>query len=987
MASSTAAPTTPGTVQLSLAEAARQDFTAAFGPERLHLRRSERAARARDASHYLLVPRLAATATDADAVAHAFHLARTYRLPVTLRSGGTSLSGQASGGGLLLDTRQHFRDIEVLDGGARVRCGPGATVRAVNARLAPYGTKLGPDPASEIAATIGGVVANNSSGMACGTQFNTYATLDSLTVVLPSGTVIDTGAPDADEVLAAREPALHAGLTRLREEVLASPDACARIAAQYAMKNTMGYGLNSLIDFATPVDMLAHLLVGSEGTLGFVSSVTLRTRPVLSQAATALLLFEELAATTDALPTLLAAGARTLELMDTASIRTMLPELAPTDPLRGVRLDRHTALLVELEATSADELGAVIGGAGEVLGALPLALPAFFTQDAAERARLWTLRKGLYTAVAGAREPGTTALLEDVVVPLEQLTAATRDLGDLLRGRGYDDAVIFGHAKDGNLHFMITPHLDSPAELATYEAFTDDLVDLILGRGGSLKAEHGTGRIMAPYVRRQFGDELYGVMRAIKRLFDPAGIMNPGVLLSDDPQVHVQHLKVAPLVDPAVDRCVDCGYCEPSCPAKHVTTTPRQRIALMRTMATAGPRERRELARDFDYAAVDTCAADSLCVVACPVHIDTGKVMKGFRAERHSPVVQRAGDLVARGWGPVGGLLRGALTVARFVPSPLLTGVTRAARRVLPPDWIPEAGADLPGPGRPRSGLALAPAAVQEPSVTAQGARAAAPVAAASTSAPASPVHPASHGDSVVLFASCIGGLFAPAKGGPGAGPALLELCARAGVEVTVPDGIDGLCCGTVWSSKGLTTGHRTMAERTVEALLVASDGGRLPIVCDASSCTHGLDQLREVVAEGAGGLTILDSVTFVRREILPVLDVRPVGSVAVHPTCSTVHLGAVDDLTAIAQECAERVFVPSAWGCCAFAGDRGMLHPELTASATAPEAAAIWAEESATGGHFDAYVSANRTCELGVSRATDRTYQHVLELLVSRLG
>ena len=599
------------------------------------------AALAHDASHYLLHPRAVVTARDTGHVADLLRVAAAHALPVTFRSGGTSLSGQAGTDGLLVDTRRHFRRVEVLDDGARVRTQPGATVRAVNARLAPYGTRLGPDPASEAACTVGGVIANNSSGMACGTEFNAYRTVESMTFVLPSGTTVDTAAPDADEYLRTREPALHAGLAALRDRVRADADSVARIRHQFSMKNTMGYALNAFLDFDRPVDILSHLLVGSEGTLGFVGEATFRTVPVRPHAATALLVFDSIDRATDALPALLSAGARTIELMDAAALRVVQRDPKAGPALAALAVAQHTALLVELQAMTAADLDEELRGALATLSGLPLATPAEFTTDPGERAALWHLRKGLYTAVAGARPVGTTALLEDIVVPLDVLTDVTRRLTALFARYGYRDAVIFGHARDGNLHFMITPRFDDPEELRRYEAFTEDLVDLVLGANGSLKAEHGTGRIMAPYVRRQFGDELYAVMREVKALCDPAGVLNPGVVLTDDPHAHLGHLKTTPPVDPLVDTCVECGYCEPVCPSRDVTTTPRQRIVLLREIAraeAAGDLARvRELRDDFGYAAVDTCAADSMCLVACPVAIDTGAVVKGLRARRLGP--------------------------------------------------------------------------------------------------------------------------------------------------------------------------------------------------------------------------------------------------------------------------------------------------------------------------------------------------------------
>ncbi|GAA3207329.1 FAD-binding and (Fe-S)-binding domain-containing protein [Oerskovia jenensis] len=930
-----------------------------------------RVAQAHDASHYLLRPEAVARAHDVPDVVAAFAEARRRGLSVTFRSGGTSLSGQASGAGLLVDTRTRFTRVEVLDDGARVRCQPGVTLRSVNGRLLRHGRRLGPDPASEIACTIGGVVANNSSGMACGTVDTAYRTIESMTLVLPSGTVLDTGAPDADERLRALEPALHRGLAELRDRVRASASMRATIAHQYSMKNTMGYGVNAFVDHDSPVTILEHLVVGSEGTLAFVADVTFRTVPLLPAASTTLLVFDALEHATDALATVTGSGARAIELLDAASLR-----VAAADPLADASMrafataTTQTALLVEYQATSAEGLEPFEEAARRVIGDLALATPAELTRDPAARGRLWRVRKGLYTAVAGARAPGSTALLEDLVVPVPDLTATVRDLGGLFDQHGYDDAVTFGHAKDGNLHFMITPRLSDDGELDRFAAFTEDMVTLVLDRGGSLKAEHGTGRIMAPFVRRQFGDDLYAVMREVKALCDPTGLLNPGVLLTDDDEAHLTHLKLVPRVGTAaagdlaevVDRCVECGYCEPACPSRTVTTTPRQRIALLREMVTAPPSERAELERAYEYSAVDTCAVDSLCVTACPVGIDTGKVMKVRRAQRHGAVVQRAGRVAAEHWGGAVTGLRGALGVVDRLPTPLVTAASKVGRAVLGADVVPLVGADLPGPGPRR-------------------------VASAGAVADAS----------VVFFQSCMGSLFSPAEDSPspgGVGPAFLALCERSGIQVAIPEPIAGLCCGTPWVSKGLTDGATAMAERAFAALWAATDGGRLPVVSDASSCTHGLEgigsHLTGEAREWFGRLRVLDAVTFVRRDVLPALEASgrcpravgtTLGSLVLHPTCSSIHLGVVGDLEAVARAVADDVVLPLDAGCCGFAGDRGMLHPELTAAATRTEAAEV-AAHARDHGTADAYASSNRTCEMGLSRATGQDYVHVVELL-----
>lgn len=982
---------------------------AVVDPESWSTRPADRAKMAHDASHYLLTPSAIVTPQSLPELVAALAAAHRRRTPVTFRAAGTSLSGQAGTDGVLIDVRRHFQQVEVLDQGARVRCAPGAVLRRVNAMLARYGRRLGPDPASEIACTVGGVVANNSSGMTSSVTATAYRMLESITFVLPSGTLIDTSQPGADATLARQEPALHRMLGRLREKLRGDPQLRGRIEHQFSMKNTMGYALNAFLDFDEPVQILAHLLVGSEGTLAYIASVVLRTVPVPTHNATTLLTLPDISAATDALPGLLEAGATAVELMDPAALRVAQQLPAAPEALRQMSIANHTGLLVEFQATGEEELGGQTTAARPVIDQLPLSMPAELTRDAAARASLWVVRKGLYAAVAGARPPGTTNLLEDIAVPPEVLTDTVRELGGLFEKHGYTDAVTFGHARDANLHFMITPHLDDPREVATYEAFTEDMVDLVLGAGGTLKAEHGTGRIMSAHVRRQFGPELYAVMRTVKDLCDPHGILAPGIVLDEDPQAHVRHLKVTPQVNSAVDKCVDCGFCEPACPSRHTTTTPRQRIALLREAAGAESAWREAIEAAYDYDAVDTCAADSLCAGACPVGIDTGKVMKSFRAERHGPGAQRAGAAAATAWGPVTSGLRAGLRVADGVPSPVLSGLTSAVRRVADPEWVPQVDADLPGPGRRRSELlgqsvAVGAGGADEKDAGSEAAsdEGATGAAAGSDAAAGESESPADTGQlaaaDVLFFPSCTGALFGPASGGAGASAAFVQLCRRAGLRVALVPGIDGLCCGTPWESKGFTQGQNTMARRVFDAVQHAmtargEDAPPVALVCDAASCTHGLaglvEHLDPVRATLFAEWEILDAVTYVRREVLPLLEVDPaarIDSIVLHPTCSTEHLGTGADLQAVAEAAAREVEVPASWGCCGFAGDRGMLHPELTDGATENEAAEIAGHEQRRG-VFSAYASCNRTCEMGMSRATGRDYEHVLEVLARVTG
>jgi D-lactate dehydrogenase len=925
-------------------------------PQRVKTRPIDLHANAHDASHFLLIPQAVVVAQNAREVGDVMRAAAAGGLAVTLRSGGTSLSGQAVTDGVLVDVRRNFRNIEVLDDGARVRVQPGVTVRALNARLARYGKKFGPDPASEAACTVGGVIANNSSGMHCGTTDNAYMTLESLTVVLASGTVIDTGASDADERLRHLEPALYQGLAGLADRVRNDPVASAAVRRQFSMKNTMGYGLNSFLDHQRPVDVLAHLIVGSEGTLGFVAEAVFRTVDRPAHIATGLLLFPSLEAANSALPAIVDTGAATVELMDSLSLRVG-QELKDTPAaVKDLIVRDHTALLVEYAAMGSEILAEKQHQGAAVLDRLDLASPLRFTRDVAERAALWHLRKGLYASVAGARPQGTTALLEDIVVPVPGLARTCRELIKLFEKYSYQNSVIFGHAKDGNVHFMLTDGFTSTEEITRYAAFTEDMVDLVLGEGGSLKAEHGTGRVMAPFVRRQYGDELYDVMRRVKALFDPEGVLNPGVLLDDDPRAHLRHIKTAPPVAEEVDRCVSCGYCEPVCPSKDLTLTPRQRIVTLRAIEQAKLDGNHalvsQLEADYSYESVETCAVDGMCQTACPVDINTGALVKKLRRSAANRVENAAWSMAARHWSTVTQGAAAALDALSKIPAPLVIPPNKFARSIVGADRVPLYSAELPGGGTAR----------KRP--------------------------PVSGAVDAVYFPACVGTMFGPAgidqdgTAGAGVQQSFQELARRAGINLLVPASIDGLCCGTPWSSKGMSAGQQTMAAKTIAALRAASRGGELPIVCDASSCTEGLKQLleSEPAKQGERPLRIVDVVDYVATRILPKLpEVSKLSSVTLHPTCSSTRMGLNPALTVVAAAVAERVEIPENWGCCAFAGDRGMLHPELTASATNRQGA-----EAAAAG-TDGHASCNRTCELGMTRATGENYRHIIEYLEER--
>ncbi|MER5709685.1 FAD-binding and (Fe-S)-binding domain-containing protein [Streptomyces sp. NPDC002122] len=929
----------------------REELAELLGPEKVLSDLSDLVRYASDASPYRFVPRVVVVAEDIDDISAVLSYAHGKGREVVFRAAGTSLNGQAQGEDILVDVRRHWVGVEVLDGGARARIRPGTTVVRANAALAPHGRVLGPDPASAIACTLGGVVANNASGMTAGTTRNSYRTLASLTFVLPSGTVVDTADPAADEELARAEPRLCAGLLALKAEIEADAELTARIRAKYAIKNTNGYRLDAFLDGSTPVQILRGLMVGSEGTFGFIAETVFHTLPLDREVSTALLFFPSLPAAAAAVPLFNEAGALAVELMDGNTLRASVSVAGV--PADWAELPKETAaLLVEFRAPDAAAREAYERAAETVLAGLDLVAPVAsvenaFTRDPKTINGYWKARKAFVTAVGGSRPSGTTLITEDFAVPPDRLAEACAELLDLQSRHGFDAAVA-GHAAHGNLHFLLAFDAGDRSDVERYAAFMDEFCKLTVERfDGSLKAEHATGRNIAPFLELEWGTKATELMWRTKEVIDPDGVLAPRIVLDRDPQAHLRGLKTIPKVELIADPCIECGFCEPTCPSHDLTTTPRQRIVLRREMMRqpdGSPVEAR-LLEAYGYDAVDTCAGDSTCKLACPVGIDTGALMKDFRHQRHSPREERIAALAAKNFRAVEASARLAVAAADRIGDRVLERVTGVARKAVRPDLVPKWLPEIPGAAARRLPRTHRPAAV------------------------------------AVYYPACVNRIFgAPdTHDGPSLPEAVVAVSARAGKPVWIPDDVSGTCCATIWHSKGYRLGNEIMANRIVEAAWGWTAGGKLPLVVDASSCTLGIaDEVvpyltadnRELHAE----LTVLDSLVWAADELLPRLEVRRrVTSAVVHPTCSMRHLGDEEQLTRLAEACAEEVVVPVDAGCCAFAGDRGMLHPELTASATAREAAEVTARP------FDAHLSANRMCEIGMDRATGRSYQSVL--------
>jgi D-lactate dehydrogenase len=932
----------------------REELSALLGaPQVLH-RVSDLVRYASDASPYRLLPQVVALPRDTAEVAAVLGYCRRTGRHATFRAAGTSMNGQAQSDDVLIDVRRGFQGVTVEDGGTRLRARPGTVLQHANAALRRHGRRLGPDPASAAAATVGGVIANNAAGMRCTLERDSYHTVVSLTFVLASGTVVDTAAPDAEEHFARAEPELAAGLLRLRAELLADEELARRVRRKSSIRNTTGYALAALLDADTPVQIFRRLLVGSEGTLAFIAEAVFETLPAPAATTLAWIPLPSIDAAAALVPDLVALGAEAVELM-VAPALTVAAHAMPGTPQYWKTLPQDAAaLLVEFGADDSATLDLAERSVAELIARTELLQPLEFTRDAETIDLYWRVREGMLGLIGTLRPEGVAVVTEDVCFPPERVAEGARDLMALLTRHGFLSGVA-GHAAYGNLHFILTPKFADPADRDRYAAFMADLVALVVDEyDGSLKAEHGTGLNMAPFVAREWGEKAVALMWRVKELADPHGVLGPNVLLTRDTQLHLKNLKSAPPVEAAVTQCIECGLCESVCPSRNLGATPRQRIALRREMARqpAGSALLARLQEEYRYDGVETCAVDGTCAVACPMSIDTGTFIKELRRAEATRAREWVALRLAQRWATVERLVRGVLgtadVVQRAVGPKALGALSAAARSVLSQDLVPAVPGALPHPAGNRL-----PATERE-------------------------------GAAGVYFPACINRMFGRDPGHaarPTLPEALVVLSARAGRPLWIPPDVRGLCCSTPWASKGYTRGHAWMATAVGEALWRWSGQGTLPVIVDAASCTHGLlgDVKHHVDADLRARLDqveIVDATAWC-RDLLPALTVsHRLERVAVHPTCSTTHLGVSGALKEIAGRLADEALIPIGTTCCGTAGDRGLLHPELVVSATREEKAGLDATPA------QAYLSANRTCEMGLRQATGQPYESFVFLL-----
>lgn len=965
-----------------------------------------------DAGFYRLVPKIVIRSSNEKEVSRILRAASKYDVPVTFRAAGTSLSGQSISDSVLVVAGKNWERYKVSEDGERITLEPGIIGSRVNAILKPYGRKFGPDPASIGSCMVGGIVMNNASGMSCGTHANSDRELESVRMVFADGSVLDTGDEASREAFRAGHPDFIKGIEDLRDEILADKELSDRIRYKYSIKNVTGLNIFPFVRFQDPFDIMAHLLVGSEGTLAFMSQVTMKTLPLPAKEASAMVYFGTIREAAEAVvalrkdidPAVLDAA----ELLDKRSLASV------DDPMLKDYPDKDlTALLLRVTGAGQEDLEANVNRLTDVLRGFSALKGAdgdafIFSSDPAVAGKYWAIRSGIFPSVGGMRREGTTCLIEDIAFHIEDLPDATEDLSALLDRHGYDDSCIYGHALEGNFHFIINQSFDSEAEVRRYEAMIRDVAEMVVGKyDGSLKAEHGTGRNMAPFVKYEWGEKAFGVMQRVKELFDPHGLLNPGVIFNDDPECFLKNFKALPVLKPWADdskavepelaeiykklnKCIECGFCEVNCLSCGFTLSSRTRIATQREITalrelpdpTASEQTRlRTLEKEYSYSGEQTCAGDGLCSTSCPMGINVADLTHQLRRVNMPEGSFGHGfwNFVAGHYAGVKSGLRGALRMATAGETVLgdlaMSGLCRWLHNAIRiPLWTP---ATPEAYNIPKSLRALVSSAAvgHDGASTVYAATGPARLESLSMSLDSQTSEAATGTPTVckvVYFPSCINQMMGLPKHHHAVDKPLVEemvsLLGKAGYEVIFPENMSSLCCGTIWESKGMPEIADRKTAELEEALWQASEQGRYPVLCDQSPCLH---RMKHKIKK----MRLYEPAEFILGFLADRLDFHQTDTpVAIHLTCSMRLMHKTGKMLELARMCSTNVLVPEGVGCCGFAGDKGMTHPELNKYALRK------LKDQVKG--IPVGYSNSRTCEIGLATNSGIPYVSIAYLV-----
>lgn len=910
-----------------------------------------------DASCYSYVPKVVIRANSEAEVIALLALARQYHTPITFRAAGTSLSGQCSSDSVLIIANEGFKGIKI-DGNV-IECGCGVIGCEANVALAQYGKKIGPDPATITTALIGGIFNNNSSGMCCGVEQNSYNTIHSVRAVLLDGTIIDTSDKNSVESFCKTHAHIVQSLQNLRTEILNDTELTALIKRKYKIKNTTGYSINALADFSEISDILNHILIGSEGTLAFISKVRYNAVIDAKFKACGLLFFADLSEASKAVVTLSKLGRKRVvsaEMMDYACLMSV-KDIDGVPSIVKECKEGYSCILFQSESEVESELETNLTTIKAELKHIKMPFTPLYSTNPAEYDAWWKIRKGILPIVAGTRPKGTTIITEDVCFEIDKFTDGVMWLQELFKKYNFD-GVIFGHALAGNLHFNITPDLKDKKQYENFAALVEEMSSKVALMGGSAKAEHGTGRMVAPFVEIEWGKKAYAINVAIKNTFDPERLLNPDVIISDDKDIFKKNLKTAPKNllnlpenNEMINRCMECGFCEKNCPSREITLTPRQRIATLREITRllddGKNKEAETLLSEYEYAGNETCAGCSSCLHLCPLGIDTAKVAFELR-KIMSIKTQKFAQKIYDNFGFVLGVARGGLRLYRLtsiiLSESLVSKITSCLHKI---------NANLPftPPFMPRANTYK--------------------LHNKGTNLP----------QKIVYFTSCTNQIFAPNPKQRDKRPlqeVVESICAKANIGVIYPQKIKQMCCGKIFEDYDSIKAQNTAFLET--QLSEATHGGKYAIITDHSSCFYS------VLEQFSDKFQVLDISEFI-LSISDKLTWHKVNSpIWVHKLCLLKKVGKDNAIVEVAKLCSDDVRVIKSFECCGFAGKKGFFTPELNQSSTAHLSDEISQDNTLKSENTKNIIaiSSSSTCEIGLSAYSKSKFQSIAYLVDS---
>jgi FAD/FMN-containing dehydrogenase/Fe-S oxidoreductase len=922
-----------------------------------------------DASVYLIEPAGVVVPRTREALVQAVNACAEARMPITMRGGGTSQAGQAIGPGIVIDTSKHLnRLLEVNVAGRWARVEPGIVLDELNAALKPHNLRFAPDVSTASRATIGGMMANNSSGARSVYYGKTIDHVIEQQVLLSDGTIARFGPLGPSELEhACARPGLEGEIYRTVRRVTA--EEAAEIERRYpkVLRRVGGYNLDEFVKPGQPFN-LAKLIVGSEGTLGVVLEARLNLVPLPAAKAVLAIQFDELLEALAAAPVILGHAPSAVEVMD----GFILNHTRQSPALHAMREtfiagDPGALLCVEFYGDRAEALPPRLQALEQDLRERRLGYRYFHALDLPAQARIWSLREAaLGLSMAMKDDAKSISFVEDTAVDPARLRDYIERFLGIVRKHG-TTAGVYAHASVGCLHVRPVVNLKTSDGVATFEAIAHDVADLVLEFGGALSGEHGDGLVRGAFMRKMFGDRLYEAFRTIKQTFDPHGIFNPGKIVDSPPMT--ENLRFgAGYVTPvpatffdysdyggmggAVEMCSGLGACRKTldgtmCPSymatKEEAHSTRGRANVLR-LAMTGRLGEAGLGDEGVYEALDLCLECRACKAECPVGVDMARFKSEFLADywsRHGTplstrLLGRAGALAP--WG------------SRLAP------VSNWLMNSAPGRWLNERVAGIDSRRR-----------LPEYARRTLRARVTGPAGALDA----------------VLFADTFTDHYDPEIG-----EAAIDVLQAAGVRAgLVPHG----CCGRPQISKGLLGEARALAARNADALYDHAAAGR-PIVFCEPSCLSAVREDAPSLLRGAArerAQTVARASVLFEEFLAPIADRLPLGrgpeQILFHGHCHQKSMGATPPARALLAKIPGANVVDLDAGCCGMAGSFGYAREHYDVSRAIGERKLFPAVRARQPGA--AVVAAGTSCRHQVAEFTGARPVHPATLLRSLLN